>query len=140
MEGLALKHSTFKDAFNALGRVINTRRRLQQKNPNDSDANDLLSSGVIQHFELAYETCWKFLKEFLEIKHDVKVNSPKAAFRECYELRILPKVLVDELTRLTDIRNETTHTYSQDKAQEVCDDILKHYLAQGNVLEVVNIH
>ena len=37
-----------------------------KKEGNDSDVADLLSAGVIQHFELAYETPWKFLKQYLD--------------------------------------------------------------------------
>ncbi len=54
---------------------------MRQKSPDASYAeiqNHI--AGTVQHFEMAYETCWKFLKIYLEIKYDVEENSPKSVF------------------------------------------------------------
>ena len=92
---------------------------------------------VTKNFELAYETCWKFLRHYLFEKEGLEANSSRAVFRACSERGILPKALAEELLALIDVRNETVYRYDQEVAEKVVADILKHAQVFAKVLEQI---
>lgn len=139
MEIVISKHKNFVRAYNALREGIDLLIT-KQNDPSVSLIDLRLSlAGTIKHFELAYETCWKFLKIYLEKKYGVIENSPKSVFRACMKVDLLTQETVDELIVLTDDRNETTHMYDEERAQEICESIEKHYKSLGVVLEKVKM-
>jgi nucleotidyltransferase substrate binding protein (TIGR01987 family) len=139
MEDLNHKHDNFKKCYEALGKVIALQEQLEYIAMDNSTAEDLFTAGVIKHFELAYETGWKFLKEYLREKHNHEALSPKAIFRACQDYRVFPEIMVNDLITLADVRNNTTHIYNQILAQEVCNEIEKHYEVFGKILEMIKI-
>lgn len=139
MEALERKYNNFKKSYKSLGRVIDVQKQLSAIAAQNNDANDLFISGIIQHFEITYETAWKFLKEYLMEVHGSDIASPKQVFRACETYRIFPEDMVKELIILSDARNTTTHIYDQVLAQEVCDAIVKHYQTFGQILTHVKM-
>lgn len=139
MEDLKHKYENFKKCYETLGEVIQLQQELEATLAENPIAQKLLIAGVVKHFELAYETGWKFLKEYLAQKYNHESFSPKAIFRACDTYRIFPQIMVSELVTLADARNETTHIYNQVLAQEVCDSIEKHYEVFGKILEIIKI-
>lgn len=137
MEVLERKYSNFKKAYNALSDMIELDKEYKDFTVKNPKLLELHSSGIIQHFEIAYETAWKFLKQYLENIHGVIVASPKGVMQECYAARIISKDMFDELKELADVRNTTTHIYDQILAREVYTDILKHHKVLGKILEQV---
>ncbi len=84
---------------------------LQLKTP-----NDLERDGAIQRFEYTIELLWKTAKKTLE-ENGVFALTPKDVIREMASVGWIdnPK---DFLAYLK-MRNETSHTYAEKKAQEV---------------------
>lgn len=136
MESLNRKYANFKNCCDSLGEVIGKHASI---NPDDYIMQKLSTAGVVKHFELTYETGWKFLKEYLFVTYDKEILSPKAVFRACEELELFPQIMLNELITLADARNETTHIYSQMLAQEVCKSIEKHYHVFGKILEIIQL-
>lgn len=89
MEGLKAKYSNFKNAYTTLGKFINARKEIKNISIQSLDANDIYAALIAKHFELAFETGWKFAKTYLEEINDVHATSPKAVFRECYKLGLI---------------------------------------------------
>lgn len=139
MEALERKYNNFKKSYMSLGRAIDVQKQLSAIAAKNTDANDLFISGVIQHFEITYETAWKFLKQYLMEVHDTDIASPKQIFRTCETYRIFPEDMVQELIILSDARNTTTHIYDQVLAQEVCNAIIKHYHTFGEILNHIKM-
>lgn len=137
METVSIKRINFQKSLNALQRSIQVYNRKKDNVPEDEFA--VIVAGVIQHFEMAFETSWKYLKEVLEQKHDVQVASPKAVFQDCYKYKLLPENVTDKLIVLVNDRNRTSHVYDQSMAEAVCNSILHHYEVLGQVLELVKI-
>jgi len=133
------KYENFKKCYIALGKVIDLQEQLQLNAVSDPIMQDLINAGVIKHFELAYETAWKFLKEYLAYTYNCEATSPKLIFRECEKYRVFPQGIVNELITLADARNNTTHIYNQILAQEVCNSISKHYQVFGQILKMITI-
>lgn len=110
------------------------------KNSQIPHLEEVLSASVIKHFELAYETGWKFLKEYLQHIHGIEALSPKSAFRGAFSAGILPEKLYQELNQLADARNTTTHIYDQILAREIAQDIIKHQKSLEQLLQLCKIN
>jgi nucleotidyltransferase substrate binding protein (TIGR01987 family) len=84
------------------------------------DQQEVIKAGVIQNFEFTYELCWKFMKRWLE-------ENMGAAYvdgvtrRELFRLSTESKLIadVDQWMEYHEARNETSHTYDQDAADEI---------------------
>jgi|SRR5581483_3726686 len=83
MEILKKKYDNFKNCYESLGNVILVQEQLSTIAAQNPIAQDLFTAGVIKHFELAYETAWKFLKQYLLETYEIDITSPKQVFRSC---------------------------------------------------------
>ena len=135
--GLHHKYDNFKQCYETFGEIIQLQEQSQLDSTLSPIMQSLISAGVIKHFEITYETAWKFLKEYLEYKYDCEALSPKQIFRECEKYRIFPQRMVNDLITLSDARNTTTHIYNRILAQEVCDAVMKHYAVLGQILKII---
>lgn len=86
----------------------------------DEITQNAIKSGAIQHFEITYELCWKFIKRWLEVN-----ISPTAADgvarRELFRLAAENHLIVDvdQWMRYHEARNLTAHTYDPVVAESV---------------------
>ena len=74
----------------------------------DNETKEMYFDSIIQRFELAYETFWKYLKEYISIHHGLELASPRSTFRQCFKLNIISKQEAEELDDTSDARNITT--------------------------------
>jgi nucleotidyltransferase substrate binding protein (TIGR01987 family) len=139
MEILKHKYDNFKKCYDALGNIIEMQKKLNNIALENPVADDLFRSGVIKHFELAYETAWKFLKQYIADVYHQDLVSPKAVFRACEQYQIFPQQIVNELITLADARNTTTHIYDQVLAREVCNSIVAHHRVFGIILDTIQM-
>lgn len=79
--------------------------------------NQLDKDGVIQRFEFVFELVWKTLKDYAEDRGRFDAVSPKDAFRVAADLGLIdnPLIWFDFLKS----RNEATHLYNEQKAEEI---------------------
>lgn len=80
----------------------------------------LEKTGAIQCFEYCYELSWKFMKKIL-FKKGVDYRSPKDVFRGAAQNKLIedPEIWF----HFIDLRNQTTHTYDDKKAEEVFNEL-----------------
>lgn len=136
MERVARKFAHFIAAYNALQRAIDFyEKHKEELLKNEPEGVDVLITAIIKNFELVYETCWKFLKEYGELVHDYSAASPRAVIRGCLELRILPQELTDEFQKIIDIRNSTAHVYQAVLAREVGQLIETHSMLFKKIID-----
>ena len=81
---------------------------------------DTIKAGIIQQFEVAYEQSWKSMKRWIE--ENVGANAVdgvprRELFRHAAEQRLIEDV--EDWMRFHRARNETSHTYSAETAEEV---------------------
>lgn len=84
------------------------------------DLRDTVRSGIIQNFEVAYELAWKMMKRWLEtnISADVVDGvTRRELFRQAAENHLISDV--DLWMSFHASRNDTSHTYDQQTAEEV---------------------
>ena len=81
---------------------------------------ETVKSGIIQHFEVAYEQCWKAMKRWLEGNmnpESVDGVTRRELFRLAAENRLIRDV--DLWMTFHKARNETSHTYNAVTAEDV---------------------
>lgn len=88
---------------------------------------EIIRDATIQRFEFTFELGWKALRTFLLKAHGIVCNSPKKCFREGLALNLYDVSTTEKLLRMTDDRNETTHSYDENRAQRIYENILNHY-------------
>ncbi len=95
---------------------------------------DAIHSGVIQNFEFTYELCWKFMKRWLQVNLG-PVYVEGIARRELFRLSAENKLLenVDKWMEYHEARNETSHTYDEDTAEDVLQTA-REFLADAEKL------
>jgi len=82
--------------------------------------NETLRAGIIQHFEVCYELCWKFMKRWIEVNvGSVQIDgvSRRELFRQAAESLLIDNV--DLWMSFHQARNETSHLYDRPIADSV---------------------
>lgn len=99
--------------------------RLLQKYANAGTDNELERAGIIHFFKLTFELSWKLQKDYLEAQGYI-VKSPRDAIKQAFQADLIHDghVWMDALSK----RNLTTHTYDEDMAKALLEEISDTYL------------
>ena len=97
----------------------------------------LALDGTIQRFEFVFELFWKTFKIFLD-DEGITTNSPKAAIQAAYRAEYFD----DESAWLALLRarNETSHTYNDQRARRVYALVQSHMGTMRVVLNSLRQH
>lgn len=82
----------------------------------------LVLSGVVQNFEFTYELSWKFIKRWLDYNlggAQIDGVTRRELFRLATEHQLIHSV--DDWMFFHQARNQTSHTYDEQTAKEVCN-------------------
>ncbi len=116
---MALDLSSLKKAIASLKNALNVAipASLEAMPENQQE---VIKAGVIQNFEFTYELCWKFMKRWLEVNIGTAYVEGVTR-RELFRLSVENKLIkdVDQWMEYHDARNETSHTYDQDTADDI---------------------
>ncbi len=99
------------------------------------DLKETVRSGIIQNFEVAYELSWKMIKRWLETNvssESVDGVTRRELFRQAAENRLI--VDVDLWMGFHTARNETSHTYDNETAEEVSSSAERFVAAAQSLL------
>ena len=114
---MALELDSLKKAVAALERSL---RVVNEQSAGEADLVETLRAGVVQNFEVAYEQTWKMMKRWLELNaNPIEVDgvTRRQLFRLCHENRLIDDV--DVWMAFHKSRNETSHTYNVETADDV---------------------
>lgn len=116
---MALDLSSLQKAVGSLESSIGVASS-QIKGTADTAIEQVIRAGVIQNFEFTYELCIKFLKRWIEA--NVSGSNPDSiTFKELLRIAAESQLIkdVDDWVEYREARNETAHTYDNDKADDV---------------------
>jgi nucleotidyltransferase substrate binding protein (TIGR01987 family) len=82
--------------------------------------------GLIQAFEFTHELAWNVLKDYFEYQGNSSITGSRDATREAFQKGATIKN-GDEWMEMIKSRNQTTHTYNQNVAEEIVQKILSSY-------------
>jgi len=126
--------SSLANAINAFAESVEVYGE-NRENP-DVKVKNTLRSGVIQNFEIAYELSWKFMKRWLEQNINPNITlgiSRKEFYRIAKEYLLISDS--EKWLEFHEARNETSHSYDKETADEVLKisfeflDFAKKFLA-----------
>ena len=88
---------------------------------------ELERAGIIQFFEMTFELAWKVLKDYLEAQ-EYLVKSPRETVKQAFQIGLIDNghVWMDALSN----RNLTTHTYDEELANKMTNEIITMYLPE----------
>ena len=127
MERLELRYNDAKKALETLERILK------------ESFSVIIRDATIQRFEYTFEATWKFLKEYLKIKEGILAQTPKSVFREVGCLGFLSENEVVNCLEMTDQRNLTSHTYREDVAGMIFENIPENTKLIKKILDQVNL-
>ena len=99
---------------------------------------DAIRAGVIQNFEFTYELCWKFMKRWFEVNLGssyVEGIARRQLFRLAAENKLIDDV--NQWMEYHDARNETSHTYDEDTAEDVFETARQFSADAENLLKAL---
>jgi len=114
---MSLELESLRKSVHALERAIWASGAVAELHP---DLQEAVRAGVIQHFEMAYEICWKFMKRWIEANvgaTQVDGVTRRELFRQAAENRLIDDVEAWMLHHYA--RNLTSHTYDEGAAAKV---------------------
>jgi nucleotidyltransferase substrate binding protein (TIGR01987 family) len=114
------RFQNFRKAFSQLS---NAAALAQQR-----ELSDLEQQGLIQAFEFTHELACNTLKDFLESRGRSNLFGSKDATREAFAAGLIDNG--DTWMQMIENRNETTHTYDEETADEIGKAILSRYVDQ----------
>ncbi|MBU0647378.1 nucleotidyltransferase substrate binding protein [Patescibacteria group bacterium] len=82
----------------------------------DQEENEYIRDSAIKRFELVFELSWKTIKAFLETQLII-CQSPKKCFQEAFRQGLIG--YEQEWLNMCDSRNEATHIYNQEIAEDI---------------------
>ncbi len=113
--------SKIKQRLHNLTRVVKVLEQINFTNK----LSPIEESGVVKHFELAFELSWKLMKDILEHEGIVGASSPRSVIKDA----LITKIIDDESwLLLVKTRNESTHIYDLELSAQIVQLIEREYI------------
>src|SRR5687768_12282090 len=94
----------------------------------ERELSDLEQQGLIQAFEFTHELAWNALKDFLESRGTNHLYGSKDATRAAFAQGLIENG--DAWMEMIDSRNQTSHTYNEETADEIAAAIVSSYVPE----------
>jgi nucleotidyltransferase substrate binding protein (TIGR01987 family) len=89
------------------------------------ELNELEEQGMIKAFEYTYELAWKMIKDYYEEQGEVNIQGSRDALRLAFQRGIIKDG--DNWMKMIKSRIATVHTYNEEVARQVIQDIRNLY-------------
>jgi len=89
------------------------------------ELSNLEKQGLIQAFEFTHELSWNTIKNFYQSMGDVNIQGSRDAFRLAFKRGLIEDG--DVFMRSIKSRQLSVHTYNEDSAEQIMQDIVKYY-------------
>lgn len=87
--------------------------------------DEILKEGLIQRFEYTHELAWNVMKDFLSEIGNIRTYGSRDATREAFKAELIKNG--DVWMEMIKSRNQTSHTYNDETAEEIYTKILNEY-------------
>lgn len=112
--------TSLKKAVHSLENAISSSQQLMKSQKFTAEDLNLFKAGVIQNFEFTYELCWKFMKRWLEanLPGSLEVGANR---RQLFRYAAENGLIADSTVwfKYHELRNQTSHTYDVNVADEI---------------------
>lgn len=114
------KYRNYHKALSRLAEIVNTAKK--------RELNDFERDGLIQRFEFTHECAWKLMKSYAEYKDIQGIGGSKDATRYAVDLDLVENGNI--WMQMIKSRNETSHNYNGDVADDVIENILNLFFPE----------
>lgn len=91
----------------------------------NEELTDLEKQGLIQRFEFTHELAWNVLKDYFEYQGNTSITGSRDATRDAFEKGLITDG--DGWMEMIKSRNQSSHTYNEEIAEEIIENILSRY-------------
>ena len=91
----------------------------------ETTLDEMIKEGLIQRFEYTHELAWNVMKDYAEYQGNFEIGGSRDATREAFQLKLISNGHV--WMEMIKSRNETSHTYNENTANEIYSKILNNY-------------
>ena len=89
------------------------------------ELTDLEKQGIIQAFEFTHELAWNVLKDYFDYQGGNLITGSRDATREAFNKALIKDG--DTWMEMIKSRNQTSHTYNKNTANEIVNHIQNQY-------------
>ncbi len=111
------RFDNFKNALKQLSFAVEESQK--------RELNDLEKQGLIQAFEFTHELSWNLLKDYIENKGATDLIGSKDTTRQAFKVGLI--IDGESWMSMIKSRNLSSHTYNQEIAIRVINDIIHKY-------------
>jgi len=91
------------------------------------EIEDIYKQGLIQSFEFTHELAWKVMQDFAKDQGNTEIRGSKDAVRYAAKINLIQEA--QQWMNMILDRNETSHTYNEDTANQIFVNIIVRYLS-----------
>ena len=106
----------YKKAFSSLTADVELSKK--------RDLSDIEQRGLIQAFEYTYELAWNTIKDFYYSIGETEIQGSRDTYRMAFNRKLVSNKTLIETVRS---RQLTSHTYNEETADEIYNDIINKY-------------
>jgi nucleotidyltransferase substrate binding protein (TIGR01987 family) len=103
---------------------------MDEENPKEKNLSniltDLVKQGLIQSFEFTHELAWNVIKDYATYQGNPDIKGSRDAAREGFAMGLIENG--DVWMEMIKSRNQSSHTYDEDIANEIVAKITHEYL------------
>ncbi|MDD5727512.1 MAG: nucleotidyltransferase substrate binding protein [Victivallales bacterium] len=89
------------------------------------ELSKLEKQGLIQAFEFTHELAWNTVKDFYQSLGEVNIQGSRDAFRLAFNRGLIEDG--DIFMKSIQSRQLSVHTYNEDSAEEIMQDVVRYY-------------
>jgi nucleotidyltransferase substrate binding protein (TIGR01987 family) len=119
-------------------RLSNYEKALAQLNKaaalnEERKLSELEMQGLIQSFEFTHELAWNVMKDYFYYQGNNEIRGSRDATRQAFKYELISdgEIWMDMILS----RNKTTHTYDEETAKEIAENILNEYVKPFNIFK-----
>ena len=110
------RFAKYKKAFSSLTADVELSKK--------KELSDIEQRGLIQAFEYTYELAWNTIKDFYLSIGETEIQGSRDAYRMAFNRKLVSNKTLIETVRS---RQLTSHTYNEETADEIYNDIINKY-------------
>ena len=124
------KDIRWQQRFNNYLKALSQLEKFYAKGENLSNMEE---QGMIKAFEYTYELAWNTMKDFYENQGETGIQGSRDTFNLAFRRGL---ILDGEIwMQMLQDRNRTSHTYNEETADEISENILNLYFLQFTQLK-----
>jgi nucleotidyltransferase substrate binding protein (TIGR01987 family) len=98
------------------------------------ELNKLEKQGMIKAFEYTYELAWNTIKDFYEYQGEVDLQGSRDTFQLAFNRGLIKDG--EEWMQMLKDRNQTSHTYNEEVADEIAENVVTKYFSMFESLKI----